>query len=229
MFTDGLIGASLNIPFDHERVRDEILSCREFWITARPRARGSLMQEGLDGLMPFMSASREEYEQKIAQGEAAAARRVYLKDYDGLSAQSFLVTKSVDHSRWKWSDMAKERCPHTIEIVEQLPFKQIGAVASIIFENTFLPVHRDYMPEQGADRTKSLGLALVPVTGGIGTQIWHPTEKKVYEIKGHSTLFDDAMYHGTAFAPMRIIIRVFGEMDWDVLQTHIVQDSAVYL
>jgi hypothetical protein len=228
MFTDGLIGASLNIEFDHDKMRDEILACREFWIAARPRAKGSLAQEGLDGVTPFMSASREQYEQKIAQGEATAARRVYLKDYDGLSAQSFLVTKSVDHSRWKWSAMAKERCPYTIEVVERLPFKRIGTVASIIFENTFLPVHRDIEPDS-LDRSKSLGLALVPVTGGVGTQIWHPTEKKIHEIKGNSTIFDDAMYHGVGFAPMRIIVRVFGELDLDALRPYIDQGTAVYL
>lgn len=188
------------------------------------------MQEATDGSVPFLSESIEQYEIKSALRDSTAAKRVYLKEYDGLETQSFLVTKLVDHSSWKWSKMAEERCPYTIELIEGLPFKQIGAVSCVVFENTFLPTHRDYMPDGGqGDHTKSLGFSLVPVTGGVGTQIWHPTEKKVYEIKGSSTLFDDEMFHGVAFAPMRMIVRVFGELDWDALESQIDRDTAIYL
>jgi hypothetical protein len=232
-----LIGATIDLDFDFPRISEEILACRDLWKYARPN--NVQIEDGIAGRTPFMSESRSNYERleyydtKMAEtksGEFSATRRMYLRTYDGFENPSFLVTKTVHENLWRWSDEIATLCPYTIECIESLPIGKLGAVCCLIMEDTFLPTHRDFNTEQkDYHQSRSLGLSLIPETGGVGTQIWHPVEKKRYEIKGNCTVFNDAMYHGTSLVPRRIILRIFGEIDWQKILSKAVPESVITL
>lgn len=207
-------------------------------------AREFQVKGGIDGSLPFRSESVENYQRlpymsddsQIHKGEIGSPYRLYLKRSPGtVGVDDFQSTKSVPHDQWAWMPFAKDACPYTIECVNSLPFKSVGVVYAFVMEDSFLPTHRDWAwgkDTGGYDRTKSLGFSLVPETGGMGTQIWHPGEQKVHEVMGNCTLFDDAMWHGTRIpdkGTRRTIIRIFGELDWDKLADHVVPESVVSL
>ncbi len=237
-----LIGATLSFDFDYPRIVAEIESCSDMYRSAW--ARRFQIEAGLAGRMPFLSESIENY-QKLPyvgdamryEGEIASPQRFYLKKSSAVNHQKrgFQDTKVVEHETWAWDEVVKERCPYTIACVESLPFKSFGTCYAFISKGTFLPTHRDYNwgdDGHGYDKTKSLGLSLVPDEGGIGTQVWNPTLKQVQMVYGNCTMFDDAMWHGTSIPPegqRRITIRVFGEMIWDEVATRIVPGTALHV
>lgn len=240
-----LIGATLSFDFDYQRIAAEIDSCADMW---RPAwARRFQIEAGLSGRMPFISESVENYKKLPYigdgaqpyrfQGEIESPQRFYLKKSSAVNHEKrgFQDTKIVEHETWAWDAVVAERCPYTISCIESLPFTSFGTCYSFISKGTFLPTHRDYNwgdEGHGYDKTKSLGFSLVPDTGGIGTQVWNPSLKKVQVVHGNCTLFDDAMWHGTSIpedGKRRIIIRVFGEMDWDKIAERIVPGSAYHV
>jgi hypothetical protein len=240
---DKLIGATLRFPFDYAQMGEEILSCRSAWKPARARAFQVI--DGLAGTLPFRSESIENYKRlpyveegmEPVQGTIGSPHRFYLRRNPRTwSDDQFATMKAAPHSDFMWVPEAMERCSYTRNCIASLPFKSVGVVFAFVLENSFLPTHRDYAwsteLDGEYDKSKSLGLSLIPETGGIGTQIWHPGDEKVYQINGNATLFDDAMWHGTkipAGGSRRIIIRVFGEMDWEQLENYIVKNTIISL
>lgn len=231
-----LIGASIDLDFDFQKIASEILDCRDLWKYAR--ANNVQIKGGISGRIPFMSETKENYERleyydmistETKTGEIPATRRMYLRTYDEFTSPAFEITKAVDPSLWKWNSEIAALCPYTIECIESLPIANLGNVYSLIMENTFLPTHRDYNWEQKEDyiRSRSLGLSLIAETGGIGTQIWHPVEEKLYHIPGNCNVFDDSQWHGTSLVPRRIIIRVFGDIDWDKILSKAIPGTVV--
>jgi hypothetical protein len=86
-----------------------------------------------------------------------------------------------------------------------------------VSEDTFMPTHRDSgaaAPGETVDRSKAIGISLIPATGGVGMDIWDPVEERVHNISGHCLLFDDSRWHGVPMTSgVRITMRVFGDLD----------------
>ena len=90
-----------------------------------------------------------------------------------------------------------------------------------------LPVHARRLPV-----TAGLAVAVVLAGAGVSAATPSPVAEKVQVVHGNCTLFDDAMWHGTSIpedGKRRIIIRVFGEMDWDKIAERIVPGSAYHV
>ena len=81
----------------------------------------------------------------------------------------------------------------------------------------------DTAPQDGAyDRSKAIGVSLIPLTGGVGMLIWDDAAKEVREVKGHCLLFDDSKWHGVPMTKgVRITLRIFGEVDLQSLGEHL--------
>jgi hypothetical protein len=143
--------------------------------------------------------------------------------------RSFKITKHLDHSNWVWRDSLRSLIPYTIEKISTLPFKKIGLIRVFITENTFFPTHYDYDPKYPIDITKSLGISLVPLTGGVPLKIWSGVDKQIKEVHGHAHIFRDSQPHGVPFTDQtRITIRIFGDIDYNGLEKLIDNESIIY-
>jgi hypothetical protein len=230
------IGATVDLAFDYEKMAREVCACEEFFIDTPPRRR--VVEGGLSGEIPFMSESAENYrridtltdEEGIERKALRGTSIFYLrnsKESDVIRDARFVTTKKAGHASWFWRPEVAERIPYTIGCIESLPYRTVGLVRAFVYRDTFLPVHRDTIPDTdgpGAhDRGKTLGLSLVPATGGVGMLIWDEAGR-LHELRGQSFLFDDSRWHGLSMTKgLRITLRIFGELDHGRLSEHLVE------
>jgi len=214
---------------------DEILACREFFVYTPPYRHQ--VQRGLAGEIPFRSESVENYRRidtfnagEVQPGTLRGVNIFYLRnsrDSDVLEDSRFTVTKTLRHSSWYWRPDLAERIPYTMSCVESLPYRTLGLIRAFVCEDSFMPTHRDTFPDPRTgrvDRGKSIGISLIPATGGVGMQIWDPAAQQVRDVPGHCLAFDDACWHGVPMTRgARITLRIFGELDFDALRGRIRQ------
>jgi hypothetical protein len=217
-----IVGAALSCEFDYPRMASEILSCREHFVYTPPYQRQ--VDGALAGDIPFMSESEERYRAiDTLAGGAIRSKRLrgvsifYLRnsrDNDVMRDSRFSVTKALRHESWYWRPELDSRIAYTIRCIESLPYRTLGLIRVFVCENTFMPTHRDTEPEPGYDRSRALGLSLIPATGDVGMLIWDDAARRVRELNGHCLLFDDSKWHGVPMTRgTRITLRIFGDLD----------------
>lgn len=221
MMPDDFIATALDYRFDYPRMAAEILSCRPFFNYTPPYERQ--VQGGLSGEIPFMSESEARYRAIDTMSDGGirsnALRGVnifYLRnsrDNDVTVDARFSVTKTLAHGSWYWRPELEGLLPYTIRCVESLPYRELGLIRAFVCQDTFMPTHRDTLPDSGCDRSKSLGVSLIPDTGGVGMLIWDG--RAVREVHGNCILFDDSRWHGVPLTRgTRITLRIFGDLDF---------------
>jgi hypothetical protein len=234
--TRDFIAAPLDYAFDYDRMAREILSCEEFFADTPPYPYQ--IDGGLSGEIPFMTESAENYRRidlytraGIERHALRGARIFYLrnsKDGDVTRDPRFKTTKTHAHASWFWRPELAPRIGYTIECIESLPYRTLGLVRTFVCENTFMPTHRDTVPDPARaepyDRSKAIGISLIPATGEVGMRIWDDAERRVHEVRGHCILFDDSKWHGVPMTSgTRITMRIFGELDSARLSGHFVR------
>ncbi len=223
MIDGDFIAASLGYEFDYARMAREILSCREFFVYTPPYQRQ--VDGALAGDIPFLSESEGCYrsidtlaDEGIRRNRLRGVNIFYLRnsrENDVTRDSRFSVTKKLSHASWYWRPELAKRIPYTIECVESLPYRTLGLIRVFVCEDSFMPTHRDTVPERGYDKSKAVGLSLIPSTGGVGMLIWDDAARRVREVQGHCILFDDSKWHGVPMtAGARITLRIFGELDF---------------
>jgi hypothetical protein len=218
-------GGQVGYEFDWERMSGEIAACRDCFVYTPPYR--SQVARGLASEIPFMSESAENYRRIDTFGSAGdgdgdgvlrGTSTFYLRASTGHDVRRdgrFSVSKKLDHSSWYWRPELKERLSYTIQCIESLPYRRLGLVRAFVYENTFLPTHRDSPPELGCDQSQSVGLSLVPATGGVPVLVWEEAGGMVRELHGHCLLLDDSKWHGVPMtAGRRVTIRIFGDLDY---------------
>ncbi|MEA3194291.1 MAG: hypothetical protein QOD26_2624 [Betaproteobacteria bacterium] len=228
-----LIGAALALEFDYARMAAEIDACEEFFIDTPPYQR---QVDGVaSGLIPFRSESAANYaridtmvERDVRRRELRGVRIFYLRnstENDVVERSSFAVTKALPHASWSWRPELASRIPYTIECIESLPYRTLGLIRVFVCDDTFMPTHRDTDPDANPDydRSKAVGLSLIPRTGDVGMLIWDRTRRRARELSGNALLFDDSNWHGVPMTRgRRITIRIFGEIDPTIFEDRLV-------
>lgn len=245
MNVNEVLAAGLNLDFDYEKIKKEMLDLRPYWTYTPPYK--DHIDSGLSGLV-FMSESKENYEKIdyiISQGDKLPPKYIkkelqgqwiyYLREHvdNQTGTHKFAVTKNLSTEGWRWIDQYKDIVPYTIQCIESLPYKHIGCIRVFVTENTFFPTHRDFgmggPPELSKDYAKTLGLSLIPDTGDVPMSIYSYKQKQVYEVFGNAMLFNDSAFHGVKYTPgLRITIRVFGEIDFSNFQPFIDQTQVYF-
>jgi hypothetical protein len=229
MIPGDFIAAELDYEFDYPRMTREILSCREFFVPTPPYRHQ--VEAGLSGEIPFMSESSARYRAIDVITDKGVSRKglhgvniFYLRNSthnDVRRDSRFAVTKKLPHESWFWRPELEERIAYTIECIESLPYRTLGLIRVFVCDDTFMPTHRDTVPEAGYDKTKAVGVSLVPATGDVGMLIWDAGARSVREVKGHCLLFDDSKWHGVPMTRgTRITMRIFGDADFAALGGH---------
>ena len=234
MAPQGFIAATLDYPFDYGRMAAEIEACREFLVYTPPYT--GQVEGGLSGRIPFMSESADNY-RRIDVFEGGAAPRslrgasiFYLRNSnegDVVRRSPYGFSKGLSHRSWYWRPELRERIGYTIECIESLPYRSLGLVRAFVCEDTFMPTHRDTAPDWGCDKSQSIGLSLIPATGGVPMLIWDDAAAQVRELHGHCLLFDDSKWHGVPMTRgARITLRVFGELELERLEARLTERAA---
>jgi hypothetical protein len=228
------VAQALECRFDHARIAREIMSCSEFFVYTPPYERQ--LAGALSGEIPFLSESAENYrridtfERRGAPDRLAGASIFYLRsstENDVTRDSRFSVNKKLAHSSWFWRPALSELIPYTIECIESLPYRSLGLVRAFVCRDTFMPTHRDTAPEWGCDKTQSIGLSLIPATGGVPMLIWDDAAARVRELHGHCLVFDDSKWHGVPMTRgTRITLRVFGELEFERLEERLAERAA---
>ena len=226
-----LIAATVELGFDYRRIEQEIRACAEFFVDTPPYE--GQVERGLSGEIPFMSESQDNYRRIDVYGrdgverhELRGAKIFDLRnssESDVLRDARYSVTKGLSHDSWYWRPEIRERIPYTASCIESLPYRMLGLVRAFVCESTFMPTHRDTVPDGAGkyDRDKALGLSLIPSTGGVGMLIWDDAGRRVHEVRGNCVLFDDSKWHGVPMTRgLRITMRIFGELDHARLRRH---------
>ncbi len=228
-----VLATSLDYSFDYARMASEIRGAADFFIDTPPYQWQ--VTKGLAGEIPFRSASREDYLRIDSYGDCGVERRklrsakvFYLRNStvnDVLRDPRFSVNKNLPHESWLWRPELSERIAYTIAAVESLPYRHIGLVRAFVCQDTFMPTHRDTLPDAGGryDVERALGISLIPSTGNVGMLIWDQARNRVHELAGHCLMFDDSKWHGVPMTRgTRITLRIFGELDFERVQQHFV-------
>jgi hypothetical protein len=243
-----LLAAKLNLSIDYTRMAEEIHNCKRQWIRTPiwqnwidMAERGDFFKVESDEMYEKISRSYKDEQGKELrdQRELDGFYNLYLTSPE-LEAEfknrSFNRTKYLDHQNWNWRLSLRHKIPYTIKCIESLPYKKIGLVRVFITENTFFPTHFDYEQYRDTtnstgtdDLTKTLGLSLIPQTGGVPLKIWSDTEMSVKSVEGNAMIFRDSQPHGVPYtADTRLTIRIFGEIDFDHLDSYVDPHSIIY-
>lgn len=230
-----IIAAKLNLDLDYKKINDEILSCKDAFIYTPPK--DIVLNDGLNGRV-FKVADEEFYKNSdyidtqnnsniIVSKNFNSPYIFYLRTINGSTDynENYAGSKRRDINEFCWCTNLIDKIPYTISIIENI-FTKIGIVRVFVTKNTFIPAHRDYVPDSevykfynlgyySTDYKKVLGLSLIPSTGNVPLKIFSPTDKKIIDVPGNALLFNDSLFHGVPVTTgYRITLRIFGEVNY---------------
>lgn len=234
-----ILAAPLNLPFDYDLIKKEILSTRSIWKFSPPWL--SNMKRAMSGQI-FMSESLDNYMRADYQNDVN--RQVVKKELPGQyifylrrniananNVTRFDLTKDMPVDKWLWIEDLRKKLPYTIECIESLPYEHLGCVRVFVTENTFFATHRDYgwgQEKLSDNYDRCLGLSIIPETGSVPMKIQSFKNKKVYDIEGNAMLFNDSAWHGVPLvSDLRITIRIFGVVDFQKFVPYLDEDSLI--
>ena len=233
-----ILAAGLNLQYDSETITQEILNCKQYWHYSPPYK----YQLDHEKSKEFALASDDDYDKmdyslspldttRVTK-QGGGANIFYLRKNSVSDVQSFSTTKYLPHDIWSWKEELD--IPYTKQFIESLPFTKLGMIRCFIFNDSFLPVHKDYRTptEYGHSEEfdKCLGLSIIPSTGGVPMRIWSAALGKVVSVPGNAMLFNDSVFHGVPKTTgYRITLRVFGEIDYNYFSDKVDPSCIYYL
>lgn len=207
-----MIFQDIQLDFDKTRVTNEMLSCSIFftdippydhWLTLA-KTNKIFMVETLDRYDNITCDIRG----KVTRKTIPPPQSFYLRSHD-CSMMSYRHSKNKSEAQSSWNPFIVDNIPYTKKIIESLPFATIETVRVFIVKDSFLPTHHDGVY---CDKSKNLGLSLVPIHSGTPLVYFDPESKKLESIFSSAFLFDDSYLHGIPMVHgLRIDIRVFGK------------------
>lgn len=242
-----ILAAKMDFNFDYEKIKNEILSLRKYWVYTPPY-KANLDAPNLGKI--FRSDSKEYYD-KIdytldhTKPRSGVIRRdlrgqyiFYLRNHKNnvTNDTRFSYVKTLSTEGWQWIKEFETNLSYTINCIESIGYEHIGCIRVFITENTFFPTHRDTIsgdkenPQISHDYERCLGLSLIPDTGGVPMSIQSFKDNEIYNVHGNAMLFNDSAFHGVKYTPgIRITIRIFGKIDFQKFEKHIDSSQAFYI
>lgn len=225
MDVNNILAASLNLDFDYNQIKEEILATKQFWNHSPPYDFN--IQAAKQGRI-FASESLECYDQVDCQtsqhrhnNKNLRGQHIFYMRYHADNKKNvnrFDVTKKLNVEDWQWRKEIIEKTPYLKSCLESLPYEHIGCIRVFITENTFFATHRDYGWDEeklSKDYDACFGLSIIPDTGGVPMKIYSFETNKVHNVSGNAMLFNDSAWHGVGMVEgIRITIRVFGKIDY---------------
>jgi hypothetical protein len=220
-----ILAASLDLDFDYNKIKEEILATKKFWNHSPPYDFN--VQAAKQGQI-FASESLDLYDRvdyqtkqhqhisKDLRGQYIFYMRYHIDNKKNVNR--FDITKKLDVQGWRWREEIIEKTPYLRFCLESLPYEHIGCIRVFITENTFFATHRDY--GWGEDRLSKdydacFGLSIIPDTGRVPMKIHSFETNEVHNVSGNAMLFNDSAWHGVGMVEgIRITIRVFGKIDY---------------
>lgn len=207
-----MIFQDIQLDYDKTRMTNEMMSCSAFftdippydhWLTLA-KTNKIFMVETLDRYNNITYDIRG----KIIRKTIPPPQSFYLRSHD-LTIMGYKNIKNKSEGKSSWNTFIDDKITYTKKIIESLPFTTIDIVRVFIVKDSFLPTHHDGTHN---DKSKNLGVSLVPIHSGTPLVYFNPESKKIESIFSSAFLFDDSYLHGIPMVHgLRIDIRVFGK------------------
>lgn len=238
MDVKNILAASLNLDFDYNKIKSEILATKKFWNHSPPydfnlqaAKQGRIFaSESLDfyDLATYQTSNHKHIDRSL-KGQYIFYMRYHTENKKNMNR--FDITKKLNIEGWRWRDEIIENTPYLKFCIESLPYENIGCIRIFITENTFFATHRDYgwgEEKLSKDYDACFGLSIIPDTGGVPMKIQSFETGKIHKVTGNAMLFNDSAWHGVGMVDgIRITIRVFGKIDYQKFLPLIDQDSVI--
>lgn len=213
-----MIYKSFDYDYDKEKVIQEIMSCRDLFFYIPPYIEWIKWAKKK---IVFMVESEKLYDEITYQDSNGVVEKnlkppmsFYIKNSD-FKNKSYLKSKTYDNESSSYNPEIGDRLVYTKEIIEKLPFESINLIRVFVTENTFLPTHNDGSYD---DKSRNLGVSLVPIHSGAPLKYFDKETNKVESIFSSAFVFDDSYFHGIPMVDgLRIDIRIFGNLKKDFL------------
>ena len=217
-----MIFKNFNYDYDKEKVIQEIISCRDLFSYIPPYIEWIKWAKKK---IVFMVESEQMYDEITYQDSNGVVEKklkppmsFYMKNSDFKNI-SYLKSKTHNTGGSIYNPEIGNRLEYTKEIIEQLPFENISLIRVFMTENTFLPTHND---GRYGDKSRNLGVSLVPVHSGAPLKYFDKENNKVESIFSSAFMFDDSCLHGIPMVDgIRIDIRIFGNLKKNFLKDKI--------
>jgi hypothetical protein len=182
-----IVAVSLHLNIDYSRMSDELMSIQSKSVPfSYPPARGS--------------------------SDEVTAYSLFLRNNPTFTNYSYRGAKQAEVDGWEWNKDLD--IPYTVSVIESLPFNTLGAIRVVYFPSVPCVEHTDW--DDATDSEHTLGLSLIPSTGGVGCEVWNGSE--YVTIDGNAMLLNDSIMHRVPTPNgMRITMRLFGKIDYNQL------------
>lgn len=171
------------------------------------------MAEELEVLMTCSKAVPFSYD-NLSPAYSLFLRENTMPDY------SYRGAKLADINNWDW-DLSLN-IPYTKEIVSKLPFRKLGTVRIVYFKNIPCKDHTDW--DDRTNLKNTLGLSIIPSTGGTHCNVWSEKLNKYVSIPSNAMLLNDSIRHNVPTSVgTRITMRLFGDLDYSWFDDKIIQ------
>jgi hypothetical protein len=194
-----LLAAALNLDIDYDRMSQELLKAK-----------------GHKNCVPFSYP---------ADKVDVTAYSLFLRKTNEPMAYSYRGAKSIDYNSWLWDYNLD--IPYTREVIQNIPFKRLGAVRVVYFPDVPCVEHTDW--DDANDNEHTLGLSIIPNTAETFCNVWSEQEGKYLPIPGNAMLLNDSIKHWVPQGKgTRITMRVFGEIDYSWFEDKIIPQYCYY-
>jgi hypothetical protein len=187
-----IVAAGLKLDIDYVRMTNELLGLQDNSIPfSYPPARGSTHE--------------------------VTAYSLFLRTNPTFTNYSYRGAKQAEVNGWEWNKDLN--IPYTVSAIESLPIDVLGAIRVVYFPNVPCVEHTDW--DDANDSEHTLGLSLIPSTGGVGCEVWDSKQNQYVTINGNAMLLNDSIMHRVPTPDgMRITMRLFGKFDYNRLNLY---------
>jgi hypothetical protein len=201
-------------PFDRARLLNEITPYLKTSLETGPSEKYKKLYA------PNIDITYFREDQKIINGQVKGYSVLSLTESD-LKYSTFgfnSLRENMINYKWSW----KKNLEYTKYVIDQLPFLNYFIVKLIYLPKDGIGVlHRD--TEKFVNH--AITLELTPATNLM--KFYY--NDKVFESTSDYFIFDDTLLHGAGLADSdRIILRIFGELDFDKMNDSIINESIRY-
>jgi hypothetical protein len=199
---ENLIAAAVNLDIDYKKMTNELLNAMKN-----------------SSCIPFSYPASRDDSCEVTAYSLFLRKSFEHKDY------SYRGAKNAGYNTWIWNEDLK--IDYTKLIVESLPFKTLAAVRVVYFPGVPCVEHTDW--DNPNDTKHTLGLSIIPLTAGVGCEVWNEKTKSYVSIPGSAMLLNDSIKHKVPKGlGTRITMRVFGEIDYSWFNDKIIAEHCYY-